>query len=311
MFSPDLSGSNVLRLGTRQSLLARTQSQLVADELMRVYPGLRIELVFVKTTGDRITDKPLHDIGGKGLFTKELEIALLNREIDFAVHSFKDVPVTMPLVAEATTKLVIAAVPKREDPRDVAVMRDPSRGAFFPGARFGTSSLRRRCQILERCPDARIEPLRGNVDTRLRKVRDGELDVAILALAGLKRISAFDPSLMQVLPLEQVLPAAAQGALALQCRADDDFTRAILSTLNDSVTAQCVAAERAVVLALNGDCHSPIAALATFDDDTFLLRAAVGQHGGQPPIARAESSVNQAGFAPDALAAAVVSRLNR
>src|SRR5687768_14549647 len=165
----------VLRLGTRGSLLARTQSQLVADDLMLRHPGLRVELVIVRTSGDRITDRPLHEFGGKGLFTKELEQALLAGEVDFAVHSFKDVPVTMPLVD--TSGLTIAAVPAREDPRDVLVSRKAKRLADLPpGARVGTGSLRRACQIVHARPDVVIEPVRGNIDTRLRKLTEGHYD---------------------------------------------------------------------------------------------------------------------------------------
>jgi hydroxymethylbilane synthase len=305
--------SQVLRLGTRGSLLARTQSQLIADELMKIHTGLRIELVIVKTTGDRITDKALHEIGGKGLFTKEIEIALINGEIDFAVHSFKDVPVTMPLVEAAAEKLVIAAVPKREDPRDVMIMHKPDVVALADRAVVGSSSLRRRCQILDASPKVRVVALRGNIDTRLRKLRAGEFDVVILAMAGLLRAGLYDPSYMKPLPVDQMLPAAGQGALALQCRRDDSPTRAILSNLNDPVTEQCVAAERAVVRALNGDCHSPIAALATFHDKfgpgMFNLRVTVGQPGGEPPVKRAEISVKPADFTPETFAAAVVTAL--
>jgi hydroxymethylbilane synthase len=278
----------VLRLGTRGSLLARTQSQLVGDELMRRHPGLRVELVIVRTTGDRITDRPLHEFGGKGLFTKELDQALLAGEVDFAVHSFKDVPVTMPLVD--TSGLTIAAVPAREDPRDVAVMRDPAKGPVPRGARIGTSSLRRRCQLLETGNDITVLPLRGNIDTRLRKLRDGEYDVIVLAMAGLRRTDLYDPTCM--IPLD-LLPAPGQGALALQCRADDRRTREFLKSLNDTVTAQCVAAERAVVAALEGDCHSPIAALAVAgagaNGDSIHLRVAVGARDGEPPVLRAEA----------------------
>src|SRR6476659_2091225 len=162
----------VLRLGTRGSLLAKAQSGLIARELERAHAGLRVELVEIKTSGDRIQDRPLTDIGGKGLFTKEIELALLDRQIDFAVHSFKDVPVTMPLVDQSD--LVIAAVPEREDPRDVIAMRDPARGTWPQQARVATSSLRRRCQVLAMGTAVTIVPVRGNIDTRLRKLRDGE-----------------------------------------------------------------------------------------------------------------------------------------
>jgi hydroxymethylbilane synthase len=285
---------SVLRLGTRGSLLARTQSQLVADELSRLRPGLPVELVTVRTTGDRITDRPLHDVGGKGLFTKELEQVLLAGEIDLAVHSYKDVPVTMPLVDESN--LVVAAVPPRADPRDVAVMRDPSRGPLPRGARVGTSSLRRRCQLLEIDKSFTVLPLRGNIDTRLRKLREGEYDIIVLAMAGLLRAGLFDPSFMEALGAQTVLPAPGQGALALQCRRDDEQTRRLLEPMNHRDTALCVSAERAVVAALEGDCHSPIAALGTIetgrgdaDEPQLLLRVAVGARDGVPPVVRAEA----------------------
>ena len=301
------SSSPVIRLGTRGSLLARTQSQLVADELSRRHPGLRVELVTIRTSGDRITDRPLYDVGGKGLFTKELEHALLAGEVDFAVHSFKDVPVTMPLVD--ASDLVIAAVPKREDPRDVAVMRDPTRGALPHRAKVGTSSLRRRAQLLAAGNEISILPLRGNIDTRLRKLREGEYDVIVLAMAGLVRSGLYDPSYMKPLdPSRGMLPAPAQGALALQCRRADATTRDVLAALDDPATAACVAAEREVVRALNGDCHSPIAALATIDPaaGTMYLRVAVGARDGEPPVARAEA-VGPAADALDLVARAIKS----
>ncbi len=185
------------------------QSQLVANDLRSRFPGLRVELIIFKTTGDQISDRPLHEFGGKGLFTKELEQALLNRQVDFVVHSFKDVPVTMPLVA--TDNLVIAATPLREDPRDVLVSRGGSRSlADLPqGARVGTGSLRRRCQILAIRPDLRVEGLRGNIDTRIRKLRDGDYDAVILATAGVIRAGLFDPASMS--PLDELLSAPGQG----------------------------------------------------------------------------------------------------
>lgn len=272
-----------LRLGTRGSLLARTQSMLVADALERAHPGLKVEMRIVKTTGDVITDRPLHEAGGKGLFTKELEQALLAGEIDFAVHSYKDVPVTMPLVDQAD--LVVAAVPARADPRDVFASRKGRRLQDLPrGARVGTGSLRRRCQILARRPDLRIEPIRGNIDTRLKKLHDGQYDAVVLALAGLKRTRLFDESFMLALPPEQLLPAPGQGALALQCRRDAIETAALLGALDDPTTAACVAAEREIVRKLEGDCHSPIAALATIEAGQITLRSAVGGRGGELPV---------------------------
>jgi hydroxymethylbilane synthase len=282
------TSNDIIRLGTRGSLLAKTQSKLVADQLMAAHPGLRVELYLIKTTGDRITDKPLHEFGGKGLFTKELEQALLANEVDFAVHSYKDVPVTEPLVDQQN--LIVAAVPRREDPWDVAAYRDPDREGFGAGVVVGTTSLRRRCQVLETAPDARIETLRGNIDTRLRKLREGQYDVVILAFAGLKRANLFDASYMRPLGPDVMLPAPGQGALALQCRADDARTRSLLAALNDLPTAQAVSLERAVVRRLEGDCRSPIAALASYDVPGHIrLRVAVGGRDGAPPVLRANA----------------------
>jgi hydroxymethylbilane synthase len=257
---------NAYRLGTRGSLLARTQSGLIAAELQRLNPAVSIELKIIKTTGDRITDRPLHDVGGKGLFTKELEVALLNGEIDFAVHSYKDVPVTMPLVD--VSGLIIAAVPKREDPRDVLIAGPnvKSLGDLPAQATVGTGSLRRECQLLAARPDLKILALRGNIDTRLRKQRKGEMDGVVLAAAGLLRARLFDPSTMISLPIEILVPSAAQGALALQCRADDVSTRELLESVNDPQTQGCVNLEREVIQLLNADCHSPIGVHAMLID---------------------------------------------
>ena len=288
-----MSSSNpiTLRLGTRGSPLATAQSRLVADELMRLVPEVRVETILVRTSGDKFQDRSLADEGGKGLFVKELEEALLEKRIDFAVHSYKDVPVTMPLVDQSD--LVIAAVPVREDVREVVVMRDPSAGPTPPGAIVGTSSLRRRCQILELIPDARIELLRGNIDTRIGKLREGRYDIILLAAAGLKRAGLFDPAFMQFLDVTKFLPAPAQGALAIQCRRGDERTREVLSVLNHVPTALCVEAERGLVRELNGDCHSPIAALASLSGSSespmLTLAAAVGCRGGGPPVSRAKA----------------------
>ena len=278
----------VIRLGTRGSMLARMQSQMMADELMRLHPGVRVELVIVKTSGDRIQDRPLHEMGGKGLFTKELEQALLAREVDFAVHSFKDVPVTMPLVD--TSDLTFAAIPKREDPRDVLVSNKAKRLVDLPtGARVGSSSLRRRAQVLEKRPDLVINPIRGNVDTRIRKMKEGACDATILALAGLRRSGLFAPNCMNIMEIDEMLPASAQGALALQCRRDNDPVRKLLAVMNDGPTTQCVAIERDLVRRLEGDCHSPIAALARIEQGRFELHAAAAARDGSPPVLRASA----------------------
>jgi len=283
---PADAASSVLRLGTRGSLLARSQSQLVANMLAQMHPGLSVELVVISTSGDQIADRPLHEVGGKGLFVKELEQALLAGQIDLAVHSFKDVPVTMPLVEQAD--LIIAAVPAREDPRDVLVSLEArSIDQLKKGARVGTGSLRRRSQLLDLRPDLEIVPIRGNIDTRIRKLREGQFDAIILAAAGLSRGGLFDPAIMTAIEIENCVPAAGQGALAIQCRASDERTRGLIETLNDGSTFDCVAAERALVRLLRGDCLSPIGALAAIEGDEISLKAAVGARAGEPPVLRA------------------------
>jgi len=275
--------ASVLRLGTRGSMLAKAQSRLVAAELEQLHPGLRVELTIIKTSGDVISDRPLHEFGGKGLFTKELEQALLAREVDFAVHSFKDVPVTMPLVEQS--ELVIAAVPKREDPCDLLVCETATSLKALPtGAKVGTGSLRRRCQILNLRPYLVIEPIRGNIDTRVRKLREHAYDAVVLAVAGTKRAGIFDARLMHPIDSSDLLPASGQGALALQCRLGDGHTRKLLAEMNDSMTESCVTAERELVRLLEGDCHSPIAALAEVGQAGLTLRAAVGGRGGVTPV---------------------------
>lgn len=256
--------------------------------LERRHAGLRVELSVIRTSGDQITEKPLYEFGGKGLFTKELEEALLAGSIDFAVHSFKDVPVTMPLVDP--TRLVIAAVPAREDPRDALVSgKARSIAELANAAKVGTGSLRRRSQLLNLRPDLMVEPVRGNIDTRLRKCRSGEFEAVVLAMAGLRRAGLFDAGMMHVVEPEELLPAPGQGALALQCRRDDRRTRELLAVLNDPSTEACVAAERHLVQLLAGDCHSPIAALAAIDGAGMNLRAAVGGRNGTPPVIKASA----------------------
>lgn len=281
-----MSETPTLRLGTRGSLLAKTQSQLVASELEKCHKGLVVELVVLKTSADQIQDKPLHELGGKGLFTKELELALLRNEIDLAVHSFKDVPVTQPLVEQ--DDLIVAAVPQREDPRDVFCCTITRQIGELPsGAKIGTSSLRRKSQLLAIRPDLKIEFLRGNIDTRLRKLHDGAYDAIILAAAGLRRCGMYNEAEMAMLDIEQMVPAPGQGALAVQCRRNDPATRELLSPLDDADTERCVTAERVIVAVLGGDCHSPIGALAEIKDDEMTVRAAIGARGGVPPILRA------------------------
>jgi len=274
------------------------QSQHVADLLERFHPGLEVELVICRTTGDSFTDRSVADIGGKGLFTKELEEAILDGRIDFAVHSMKDVPVTMPLVEQSD--LIIAAVPEREDPRDVLVSIGASELRELPiRARVGTSSLRRRSQLLAKRPDLIVEELRGNIDTRMKALRQGRFDAIVVAAAGLRRSAMYDGHVVRPLAESDVLPAAGQGALALQCRRDNVRTKALLSVLEDRATRECVELERAVVAALDGNCHSPIGAHAHQFGGLVELRAAVGSRGGLPPVVRARARGNKQN--PDAV----------
>jgi hydroxymethylbilane synthase len=281
--------SRNLRLGTRGSLLAKTQSQLIATELEKRCPGLAVELIVLKTSADQIPDKPLYEFGGKGLFVKELEQALLANEVDVAVHSFKDVPITQPLVDQ--NELIIASVPQREDPRDVLCSIKAKAIEDIPrGGRVGTSSLRRRAWVLEQRADVNVKVLRGNIDTRLRKLRDDEYDAIFLAAAGLRRCGLYNDAEMTTLSPEEFVPAAGQGALALQCRHNDAKTRDLLCLLDHAETRLCVTAERVLIAALGGDCHSPIGALARLEGDEMVLRAAVGSRGGAPPVIRASAA---------------------
>ena len=274
-----------LRLGTRGSLLARMQSQQVADAVMAATPGVRVELVILKTTGDRVQDRPLADLGGKGLFTKELEQALLDGRIDFAVHSYKDVPATMPLID--VSALTIDVVPKREDSCDVLVTREGlSVERLPPSAKVGTGSLRRQCQLQRLRPDLRIEGIRGNIDTRLRKLAEGQFDAIVLAAAGLRRAGMFDDKTMAILPVEDMIPSPGQGALAIQTRRGDVQTLRYLLPLHDPSTARSVKIERDIVLRLNGDCHSPIGAYAEPVGGGLRLHVAVGTTDGGQPVRR-------------------------
>jgi len=293
----------VIRLGTRGSLLARSQAALIAAEIQQRFK-LEVQTILITTTGDKILDRPLYDSGGKGLFVREIEQALLSSQIDFAVHSCKDVPVTTPLVDQSD--LIIAAIPKRLDPRDVLISPHGSTIDELPkGCIVGTSSLRRQCQLLHRRPDLQIKPIRGNIDTRIKKLSNNEFAATILALAGLTRASLFDESQMYPIPPEEMLPAPGQGALALQCRRNDQHIRDILAQLDDPHSRIAVEAERSVVAALNCDCHSPIAVLARIENQTFHLRAALGQRDGQPPIHYANSQ------APIAIRAGTIAEVVR
>src|SRR5437660_6866815 len=254
-----------LRIGTRGSAMALTQAGLVRDRLLAANPEIAAELVTIRTTGDRVQTRLLSEIGGKGLFTKEIEEALLDGRIDLAVHSLKDMETVLP------PGLVIGAVLPRDDPRDALVSRDGGRLADLPaGARLGTASLRRRAQLLRSRPDLDVRPIRGNVDTRLKKLADGEFDGLLLALCGLGRLGRAD-LVSEILAPEVMLPAVGQGALAVECRQADDGVQQFLAPLDDAPTASCVAAERAMLAALDGSCHTPIAGLATIAGGSLSL----------------------------------------
>jgi hydroxymethylbilane synthase len=246
-----------LRLGTRGSDLARWQADHVAGLLRRARPGLIIETIVITTTGDRVLDSPLAKIGGKGLFTKEIEDALLDRRIDLAVHSLKDLPTVLP------DGLALAAVLSRTDPSDVWIAASGKPfAAIAPGARVGTSSLRRQAQLLHLRPDLRIDDLRGNVPTRLRKALSGEFDAVVLARAGIERLG-LSSHVTEVLSSELILPAPGQGALGIETRGDDGETRLLLASLEDPATRSATGAERAFLMSLGGGCQVPIGALAT------------------------------------------------
>jgi hydroxymethylbilane synthase len=226
-----------------------------------------LELIVIRTTGDRVQNRLLAEIGGKGLFTKEIEQALIDRRIDVAVHSLKDMETILP------EGLDIACVLRRDDPRDVLVSQNGAKLAALPsGAKIGTASLRRKAQLLRRRPDLIAAPIRGNVDTRLAKMAAGEVDGLLLALCGLERLGKADAA-SEIIPVETMLPAVGQGALAIETRADDDVLRGLLAPLNDPTSAACVSAERAMLAALDGSCRTPIAGLAELADGQLRLQA--------------------------------------
>ncbi len=268
---------NVVRIATRGSKLALWQAEHVRARLRELEPGLAVDLVVLSTAGDRTLDRPLAEVGGKGLFVKEIEEALLDGRAEVAVHSMKDLPATVP------DGLMIAAVPEREDPRDALLVRPGLAAAAIAelpsGAKVGTSSLRRVCQVRAARRDLDVVALRGNVDTRLRKLQEGQIDAAVLAAAGLRRLGLAQ-HIARVLPVEESLPAIGQGALAIESRADDAATRARLARLHHAPTARATAAERAFLGRLDGSCRTPMAAHATLDGDRLRLGGLVGRTDG-------------------------------
>jgi hydroxymethylbilane synthase len=258
-----------LRIGTRGSPMALRQTALVRDGLVAARPDLAaagaVEIVTIRTTGDRVQDRLLAEIGGKGLFAKEIEEALIAGNIDLAVHSLKDLETWLP------DGLAIACVLPRDDPRDVFLSAKATSLSALPrGARVGTASLRRQAQLLRLRPDLTIVPIRGNVNTRMRKLDAGEVDALVLALCGLERLGEAGRA-NEVLPREVMLPAVGQGALAIECRARDEALRRLLEPLHDPKSAACVTAERAMLAALDGSCRTPIAGLAEIAGNRLTL----------------------------------------
>ncbi|MBN2970619.1 hydroxymethylbilane synthase [Roseomonas aeriglobus] len=272
--------SSVIRLGTRGSPLALTQAGLVQRALEAAHPGLHVEIVTIKTTGDRVQDRALAEIGGKALWTKELDRALLAGEIDCAVHSMKDVETVRPI------EIVIAAMLPRADVRDRLVGAD-SFEALPPGARIGTSSPRRAAQVRSLRADLQPVLFRGNVDTRLAKLAAGEADATLLAAAGLERLGRMDVGVP--IAIAEMLPAPAQGAVGIECRADDERTQSRLAKIDHPKTRACVLAERTLLAALVADCHSPVAALAQIEGAVLTLSATLYSQDGAHHVSAQES----------------------
>lgn len=272
---------NTLVIATRGSRLALWQAEHVRERLVAAHPGLDVELKVIRTKGDIILDVPLAQVGGKGLFIKEIEEALLAGVAHVAVHSMKDVPMQLP------AGLVLAAVPERENPADLFLSaRHSGVDALPAGAVVGTSSLRRQAQILALRPDLRVVSLRGNVDTRLRKLLDGAFDAIIMAAAGMKRLGLSAPHAVE-LPMTDFLPAVGQGALGLECRDDDRQTLSLIACLEHPPTRVCIEAERGFLAGLEGGCQTPIAGHAVHGDaGTFCLEGMVASTDGSEVIRR-------------------------
>jgi hydroxymethylbilane synthase len=286
-------------VGTRKSPLALTQTEWVLAQLRKHYPELEIGMEQIVTKGDRILDVTLSKVGGKGLFTKELEQAMYDGTVDFAVHSLKDMPNEMP------EGLMIVAITHREDPRDVLISRNGSKFEDLPiGAKVGTSSLRRSAQLRAARPDLEIVSLRGNINTRLAKLEEQQLDAIVLAAAGLERMGWGDKITERLSP-ELCIPAVGQGALAIECRAKDEDVRQLLSVLEDPATRKIITAERTVLGKLNGGCQIPIGAYAEFiGDDELRLTGIVGSADGS--VLLRESAT---GHDPVALGTLIADRL--
>jgi hydroxymethylbilane synthase len=272
-----------LRIATRQSRLALWQAEYVAARLREAHPGLTVTLVPMTTTGDRVLDRPLADVGGKGLFIKELELAIAEGRADIAVHSMKDVPSDLP------PGMTLAAMLPRADPRDAFVSVRHAQFAALPhGARVGTSSLRRQCQLRHARPDLELVTLRGNVDTRLRKLEEGAYDAIILAAAGLLRLG-LERRITHYFEPDASVPAVGQGVIGVECSADDVRSQGLCAALNDAQASTCCTAERAFAQRLQGSCQSPIAGYAQIRGQELQLRGVVGSPDGRQVYRGAES----------------------
>ncbi len=271
-----------LRIGTRGSPMALRQTAIIRDRLIDAHPELAeagaVEIVTIRTTGDRVQNRLLAEIGGKGLFAKEIEEALLAGKVDLAVHSLKDMETWLP------EGLVIACVPPRDDPRDAFVSASGASLALLPrGAKLGTASLRRQAQLLRYRPDLSIMPIRGNVNTRLRKLEAGEVDALVLAMCGLVRLDLSGRA-TEILTREVMLPAVGQGALAVECRTANEMVRQLIEPLHDPISAACVGAERAMLAALDGSCRTPIAGFAETDGDRLTIEGLLLNEDGSKEI---------------------------
>ncbi len=292
--------ANSLVIGTRGSALARWQAEHVQASLQAAHPGLTVTLKIISTTGDEIRDRPLHQIGGKGLFVRAIEQQLLDRSVDIAVHSYKDMP------AFAPEGLVIAATPERADPRDALVGPPGTTLQGLPaGARLGTGSLRRGALAIRLNPAIEVVPIRGNVPTRVGKVDEGELDAVLLAAAGLTRLGMGE-RIAEMLDPATFCPAPAQGILALQCRDDDDRAKEVLAVLADATATIAAAAERGFVRRLGASCSVPVGCHATVDGDEVTVRGLVIDPGGDPVF---EDTVHGAASEAEALGTDLASAL--
>ena len=267
-----------ITIGTRGSKLALWQANFIKSEIQRLFPDINVDLKIIKTTGDRITDRPLAMVGGKGLFVKEIENALLNQNIDIAVHSMKDMPGDLP------QGLVIGAIPERANPYDVLIAKDNYQLADYKkNFIVGTSSLRRASQIKYLRPDIKIESIRGNLDTRIKKLESGEYDAIVLAAAGLIRLGQAE-KITQYLDETLMLPAVGQGALCIETRENDDNIAPIMAKLDHHDTRVCVTGERAFLKQIEGSCHIPVACFAKFADKDIVLTALVASEDGKELI---------------------------